>query len=276
MGHETGTPQDVHAVALDVDGTIAGADHAVSARTMAAIAAVHAAGLPVFLLTGRSRRSVLRLARELGLRNRVAAANGSVAFDPVADVDTRVAPMSAADVTAAVGLHRSTGLALTWWERDTIWVDADGPAADELIALGESPEAIRVGDPDGIRPDTTLKMMLHGTPEALDAAAHEVRTALPDAARSMDTFWEFVAPDAHKWAALQHLLAGEIDPAHVLGIGDGGNDVPWLSRIGHPVAMANARDEVKALTRRHTLHHADDGAAVVLEELAAELDRARH
>ena len=275
MPHETGTLHRIDAVALDVDGTIAGADHVVSARTAAAIAAVRDAGIPVFLLTGRSRRSVLGLARELGLRNRVAAANGSVAFDPVTDEDTRVATMSPADVAAAVALHRSTGLALTWWERDTIWVDAAGLAADELIALGEAPDAIRVGDPSGIRPDTTLKMMLHGTPGALDAAAPEVRAALPDAARSMDTFWEFVAPDAHKWAALQHLLDGRIDPAHVLGIGDGGNDVPWLSRIGHPVAMGNARDEVKALARHHPLHHADDGAAVVLEELAARLPRPR-
>jgi Cof subfamily protein (haloacid dehalogenase superfamily) len=275
MTETTGTPRTIRAVALDVDGTIAGADHRVSARTAAAIGAVRDAGLPVFLLTGRSRRSVLALARRLGIRNRVAAANGSVAFDPVSDLDTRVAPMSATDIAAAVELHRATGLALTWWERDTIWVDSAGPAAEELVALGESPSAIRVGDPGRIRPGTTLKMMLHGTPSTLDAAEPDVRAALPDAARSMDTFWEFVAPEAHKWAALQHLLAGRIDPAHVLGIGDGGNDVPWLSRIGHPVAMANARDEVKALARHHTGHHADHGAATVLEELAAELRGSR-
>ncbi|MFF8189141.1 HAD family hydrolase [Microbacterium sp. NPDC016588] len=271
MPHETGTPHRIDAVALDVDGTIAGRDHRVSARTAAAIGAVRRAGLPVFLLTGRSRRSVLSLARELGIHNRVAAANGAIAFDPVGDIDTRVAAMSAADVAAAVELHRSTGLALTWWERDTIWVDAAGPLANDLIALGEGPDAVRVGDPSGIRPEKTLKMMLHGAPAALDAAAAEVRTALPSAARSMDTFWEFVAPDAHKWAALQHLLDGRIDPAHVLGIGDGGNDVPWLSRIGHPVAMGNARDEVKALTARHTAHHGDHGAALVLEDLVIRL-----
>lgn len=268
---ETGSPHPVRAVALDVDGTIAGRDHAVSARTASAIRAVRDAGLPVFLLTGRSRRSVLRLARELGLRNGVAAANGAVAFDPVSDVDTRVAAMSAADVATAVALHRSTGLALTWWERDTIWVDAAGPVADELIALGESPDAVRVGDPSGIRPETTLKIMLHGDPAALDAVTDDVRAALPGAARSMDTFWEFVAPDAHKWEALRHLLDERIDPAHVLGIGDGGNDVPWLSRIGHPVAMGNARDEVKALTTRHTAHHGDHGAALVLEDLVTRL-----
>jgi len=275
MTNETGSLHAVRAVALDVDGTIAGADHRVSARTAAAIGAVQDAGLPVFLLTGRSRRSVLALARELGIRNPVAASNGSVAFDPVIDHDTRVAPMTTEIVDAMVAVHRATGLALTWWGRDTIQVDTLGPLSDELLALGEDPASIRVGDPSTIEPSATLKMMLHGTPEELDAAADLVRTALPDAARSMSTFWEVVGPDAHKWAALQHLLGDEIAPEHVLGIGDGGNDIPWLSRIGHPVAMGNALDEVKALARTHTHHHADDGAAAVLERLVDDLRRSR-
>lgn len=267
MTQDTEKLRTIGAVALDVDGTIAGTDHHVSDRTAAAIRSILNEGLPVYLLTGRSRRSVLALARELGIDNQVAAANGSVSFNPVTDTDTRTVPMKPEDIRKIVELHRKHGLAITWWTRDLIWVDALGAITEQLIELNEDETDIRVGSVDDIDPAKTVKMMLHGKPEQLDAVASAIRAVLPEAARSMDVFYEFVHPEANKWAALQHLLGGAIAPADVLGIGDGGNDVPWLRRIGYAVAMANARVEVASIARAHTGHHGDDGAAQTLERL---------
>lgn len=265
----TGSLAGVRAVAVDVDGTIAGSDHRVSGRTAAAIAGVLDAGLPVYLLTGRSRRSVLELARELGIENPVAASNGSVVFDPVEDRDLRTIPLGDDDVATLVALHRDLDLGLTWWTRDDIWVDAPGLLADTLTALNE--QDVRVGSIDDVAPGEILKIMLHGTPDELDAAAVEILQRVPQGQRSMDVFFEFVAPHATKSTALDLLLGDAIDPADVLGIGDGGNDVIWLRRIGHPVAMGNARDEVLAVTTRQTGHHAEDGAAEILETLVDHL-----
>ena len=265
----TGSLAGVRAVAVDVDGTIAGADHRVSERTAAAIRGVLAAGLPVYLLTGRSRRSVLGLARELGIDNHVAASNGSIVFDPVDDRDIRTIPLGADDVAALVGLHRDLGLGLTWWTRDDIWVDAPGPLADMLTSLNE--EDVRIGSIDDVAAGEIVKIMLHGTPDQLDDAAAEILQRVPQATRSMDVFFEVVAPHATKATALDLLLGDAIDPRDVLGLGDGGNDVIWLRRIGHPVAMGNARDEVLAVTTRQTGHHAEDGAAEILETLVDHL-----
>ena len=52
-------------------------------------------------------------------------------------------------------------------------------------------------------------------------------------------------------------------------MGDGGNDVVWLREIGHPVAMGNARDEVKQVALAEAPGHGEDGVAVLLERLAA-------
>lgn len=271
MSWDTGKLSTIRAVALDVDGTIAGENHLVNARTAAAINAVMDAGLPVFLITGRSRRNVLNLARELNIRNEVAASNGAISFDPTTDTDTRTVPMTAEDLNASIHLHRSLGLALTWWTRDTIWVDSLGPMSELLTELNEAESDIRVGDVNDITPGEVVKTMVYGTPEQLDAATPAILAALPNAARSMDRFYEFVADDANKWAALQFLLGEDITPEQVLGMGDGGNDLPWLSQIGYPISMANARDEVHAVALHATAHHAEDGAAIALERLVSVL-----
>jgi len=37
----------------------------------------------------------------------------------------------------------------------------------------------------------------------------------------------------------------EIDPSEIVGIGDSGGDVPFLRKVGHPAAVANATDECR-------------------------------
>src|SRR4051794_3778226 len=118
MAWDTGKLSTIRAVGLDVDGTIAGADHLINERTAAAIRSVMDAGLPVFLITGRARQNVLTMARELGIENEVAASNGAIAFNPKTNEDTRVVPMRPEDVEAVLAVHRELGLDVTWWTRD--------------------------------------------------------------------------------------------------------------------------------------------------------------
>ncbi|MCS5496503.1 HAD family hydrolase [Cnuibacter physcomitrellae] len=254
----------VRAVALDVDGTIAGGDHRVSPRTADAIRSLTSLDVPVILLTGRSRRNTLELAREVGITNLVAACNGAVVFDPVVDENVRVVTMAAADVEVLIDLHRDLDLELTWWTPDDIVVERDGLMRRQLMELNES--EVEVASVEGIDPDQVVKMMLYSSPERLDAATAEILARAPHGTRSMDVFFEFVDPDANKWAALSYLLERlGVSADDVLGMGDGGNDVAWLSRIGHPIAMGNARDEVIGVTKHRTGHHAEDGAAEILE-----------
>ncbi|MCV7225120.1 HAD family hydrolase [Mycolicibacterium komossense] len=254
----------VRAVALDVDGTIAGGDHQVSERTRRAIQSLAAEGVPAVLLTGRSRANTLSLAREIGITNQVASCNGAVVFDPVTDENTRVVGMAPAEIEAIASLHDDLNLDLTWWTADEILVDHDGAMRRQLIALNES--EVLVEDFADQNPDSIVKMMLHGSPEALDAATDEILARAPRGTRSMDVFFEFVDTNATKWSALQYILAPlGIEPGDVMGIGDGGNDVVFLSNIGHAIAMGNARQEVVDAARHQIGHHAHDGAAEIIE-----------
>lgn len=57
----------------------------------------------------------------------------------------------------------------------------------------------------------------------------------------------------------------EVDPAHVMAMGDSGNDVSMLQVAGFAVAMGNADPAVQAVADAVTLPYDQDGAAIAIE-----------
>ena len=259
------------AVVLDVDGTIAGADHRVSPRTRAAMAGLERHGVPVVLATGRSRANVLDIVASAGLRSPSISCNGAVVTDPRSGRDLWVRTMAAADSAAMREVHRETGQAFTWWTARGIFATS-APLRDLMVAIN-NPDVVLTEVPEHM-PDDIVKAMIFGTTAELDAITPAIRRLTPRAPRSMDEFWEMSAPDATKWVAVSFVLdLLGIDPAATAGLGDGENDIVWLTRIGIPVAMGNARPEVRAVARAATGHHAEEGAADFLEEVLRQVRR---
>ncbi|MFT4217451.1 MAG: HAD family hydrolase [Micropruina sp.] len=258
----------VRAVAVDVDGTLAGPDSRVSDRTIRALRAVSALDLPVILLTGRTRRNAMEISRQADLPHLAVACNGALVFDPVTDEDLLVTPMSQADKQTFRELAEDLGMDLTWWTRNQMYVASEGPMRDTIRVLnGEEAEIGDLADLDGT---VVLKMMAWASSDRMDEVTGEIHRRLPGSQRSMDDIVEAVDQDSTKWHALEWVLRRyDIAPDDVLGAGDGGNDVGWLSRIGFPVAMGNARPEVLQVARGVAPSNADDGAAHLLERLAA-------
>ena len=269
------TPLDLSrtaAVVLDVDGTIAGADHRVSARTSRAMGELDEAGVPVVLATGRTRANVRDIARAAGLRSAQISCNGAVITEPDTGADFWVRTVPEADMDAMIEVHRTTGRPLTWWTAAEIYA-TDEALARRMAEINES--EVRLGTPDRIEPGTVVKTMIFGDRDELDAVTPVMARLVPRAMRSMDEFWELSGPDASKWAALEFLFDRlGVDPALAAGAGDGGNDAVWMHRIGAPVAMGNARPEARAAARATIGRHDEHGAAEFLEEILRQV-RAR-
>lgn len=70
-------------VALDVDGTITDADHALSERTLAILSRLRTAGVACVIVTGRAERSAVGIARSVGFTAPVISCNGALVTDPV-------------------------------------------------------------------------------------------------------------------------------------------------------------------------------------------------
>lgn len=263
----------VEVVSLDVDGTVTNPDNSVSERTRSAIIALQEADLPVILATGRSLANTLELAAWLRLTAPIVTCNGAIVGDPATGKILRVTGMSAADTDAMADLHRRTGLAMTWWTAQHIYITDDDILRRALTDLGE--RDLRVGSPDSLIPADTVKAMLCGSKEVLDAAADEIRRTVPRAVRSMDKFFELSHAEGTKWSGLSFVLSRlRKSPAACLGVGDGGNDIVWLSRIGFPVSMGNASADVHAATRMSVTANPSDGLAALLESLLVARTRA--
>lgn len=107
-----------------------------------------------------------------------------------------------------------------------------------------------------------------------DREAHEcldlARAAVGEHAAVTDSHGgvvELSAPDADKAAAARRWTASRgIDLGSTVAFGDEHNDLPALVQAGLGVAVANAREAVRAAADRVTVANDDDGVAVVLSE----------
>ncbi|WP_139492574.1 HAD family hydrolase [Brevibacillus dissolubilis] len=78
---------------------------------------------------------------------------------------------------------------------------------------------------------------------------------------------ELVAPGVNKWQGLQHFTRRwGITAERIAAFGDAANDTDILSQVGVSVAMGNASDEIKQLTRYTTRSHEEDGVAHFIRE----------
>jgi Cof subfamily protein (haloacid dehalogenase superfamily) len=86
--------------------------------------------------------------------------------------------------------------------------------------------------------------------------------------RSRPTYLEIAPKAISKGTALTQILKKKynIDTRDVIAFGDNYNDIDLLKSVGHGVAVANAKDEVKAVAKEITSDSKEDGVAKVIEK----------
>ncbi|WP_164737246.1 HAD family hydrolase [Georgenia sp. SYP-B2076] len=257
----------IRAIAFDVDGTLAGSDHHVSPRSLRALAALRPAGIEPIIVTGRIVDAAVDILQRAGIDGYAVASNGAVAVDTRTAAPLHTATMDTRDVEALVefGLAREVE-PLVFTDREMVVMD--GSVAHAYLVAANPTAVTRVVPRVDLPLAGITKAMLFGAADRLDELDAEIRAAFPRAVRSMDYVFELGPAGADKWQALGAILDRlGIDPGEAAGVGDGENDLPWLARVGWPVAMENAREPVKAIARLQIGHHGDDAVAAFVEEL---------
>lgn len=274
--HEIGR---VDLLALDIDGTILTGDKSLTARTADAIRSAARAGVHVVLVTGRPLCGLPKNVLEVpGIRYAITS-NGAVTTDLEARRSLR-----------AVGMDRSTawGIARIAIERDlihSVFIDGMGYCEPRFLerellrVIGKPHEAYIRSSRTGTE---NIERLIGETPHAIeniwlvanDTAERDeletlirgrwpVKTVLTGACDV-----EVGAPGADKGLALRDLASGlGIDKAHIMAIGDNGNDLGMLAESGLPVAMGNATEQVKLLAAFVTDSNENDGAAKAIERV---------
>jgi Cof subfamily protein (haloacid dehalogenase superfamily) len=269
MGGMT-TRQRPRLVAIDLDGTLLRSDRTVSARTLAALGRVEAAGARYVVVTGRPPRYTVPILEDIAYRGIALCANGALSYDTVhgAVTEERLIParllrVIAARLRAAIP---GIGLAVEYaghQVRDHLYqpgawggIDNDVPRLDDAELFSRDAVKLLIRHPD-LSADDLLAL---GAPVAGDLATvyHSGGTRL----------LEVTAVGVDKGTTLAHVAAELGIAAHdTVAFGDMVNDLPMLDWAGTSYGMANGHPDVLAKVDEVVPANDEDGVAATLERL---------
>jgi hydroxymethylpyrimidine pyrophosphatase-like HAD family hydrolase len=274
----------IRMIAVDLDGTLLGADGRCGARNLAALKAAEDAGIHVAVATGRRHCYALHVLRELGLREEtiLVSSNGAV----VRNFDSTLIERTLMDTATAEWLcghldEFRNALVVTFDRVGPDGEDARGALViEEFEDLQASiPHWMRNNEryiaqvrpiEDSLRgphaQDAPIQMMLCGTVERMRRAeAHMAGHpnvagvgAIKDGVQITLSRTEYPARDlsivdilpagCSKGAALVRLAeARGFGADQIMAIGDNWNDLSMLEVAGFPVLMGNAPADLKAM-----------------------------
>lgn len=256
-------------ICLDVDGTLVGASGIILPAVVDALARAREAGIALAVCSGRPgfgvTREIAAVVQPGGwhcFQNGASIVNLGSARSLSFTLDLR-------SVDTLVERARRTGWPLELYTDDTYAVERDTERVRRHAGLLGVPFASRSFESlEGpvVRAQWVLS---HVEGEAALRDPHPALEVSPSLAPSMpDTrFISLTRAGVNKGAAVR-AIAAELRIAldEVMYVGDGFNDTPALEIVGHPVVVANAEPEARALARRRVATVDDGGVAEAIEE----------
>lgn len=240
--------QKIQLIAIDQDRTLLDSNGRLSGQNKRAIHRATKQGLTVIIATGKSVASARGVLADLGLPLTGVFSQGLVLYD-------------AGQVIHEIGLARETAVStITFAETQQLPIiaycgermltDLASPYSDLLHTHYQEPAAEVIGSllgwVDRIRMNKLLISDEVNT-ATTRAALEKIVDGKAEVVQAVPEFLEVLPVGTSKGGGLAHLLARwQINPAVVMAIGDGENDIEMLQMAGLGVAMGNADAAVQA------------------------------
>jgi hydroxymethylpyrimidine pyrophosphatase-like HAD family hydrolase len=272
-------------IALDLDGTLLGAEGRVSPRNHAALRDAQAAGIEVVIATGRRHSYALNVLRSLHLapETLLVSSNGAVVRTFASNLieRTHMETPVARWLCGHLAEFRNA-LVITFDKVGPEGEDTRGAlVVEELADLHASIDKWMIANApyiahicpieDCLIADAPIQMMLCGTVERM-RRAEALMVAHPSVAAVGDTHSTALDPAVKislnrteyperdlsivdilpagcaKGSALLRLAAARnIQPSEIMAIGDNWNDLSMLEIAGRPILMGNAPEDLKQI-----------------------------
>ncbi|WP_231494906.1 HAD family hydrolase [Cellulomonas sp. KRMCY2] len=256
-------------IASDLDGTLLRDDGRMSARTVAALLAMQAAGIEVVFVTARPPRWVDEVAHAVGDHGVVICLNGAFVYDAtqrsvlaeqaMSDglVRQLTADLRSALPTIAFAAERRGGFATEHRFSGPHPVPDGSPAASMIEDLldGATGKLLArcVEVPDADLVGLVAEVLADRAIVAYSGAVGLAEISGPGVTK---------ASTLARWAAERGFCPGE-----VWAFGDMPNDLPMLRWAGRSFAVDNAHPAVRAMADHVCGSNQDDGVAAVLESI---------
>ncbi|TPE44987.1 Cof-type HAD-IIB family hydrolase [Pontibacter mangrovi] len=267
------------AICTDIDGTLLNSERQLSQRTIDTFRKLDK-NVPVILASSRMPSAMRHLQQELDiLHHPLICFNGGYVlyFEDGKTAPTQLdsvqisAPICQAihDFTQNTDIHVSLYAQDNWYapQRD-YWAEREEKVTKVSPQIADlAPILTRWHE----QACGAHKVMCMGPADEIDALQQELNSnyaELVHAYRSKDTYLEIAPRAISKATALELLLQNRYGIAleEVVAFGDNYNDIDMLQAVGKGIAVANAREEVKAVADEMTLKSIEDGVAVAVEK----------
>lgn len=267
----------ISAICTDIDGTLLDKHRQISPRTLEAFAALPD-NFPVILASSRMPAAMAHLLEDLKrVDNPLVCYNGGYVVRSTKKNNEQIhsTHISVDLCDKIVGLAGQTDVHVSLYSGD----DWYAPTKDKWTIKEETATKVNAKLEDHQSVITHWRRMDRGAHKVMCMGKKEEIQWLFDALyishasslhlyRSKDTYIEIAPKTISKASGLRQVLADYAIPMEeVLAFGDNYNDIALLEEVGYGVAVANARQELKAVAKEITATNIDDGVAISIEKL---------
>ena len=259
-------------LAIDLDGTLLSPrpHKQITARTRQALFQAVEAGLTIVIATGQNLAVLQSICGDLPLNGPQIIENGAVIADIQSGHIYHEKHVPTQHILPVLKLLRTSGFYRAYHTIHRVYVDRNTPRAHEWYRP-PVPPVREVDDLASLYPLPCIKIVGIGDETLIRARRGEFERHFEGqlyVTQSAFDLLEFLHPEVSKGNALQAIAADlGIAAEEVVAIGDNHNDIGMLRFAGLGVAMGNAHDEVKAEADYVTKSNAEDGVAIVIEEI---------
>lgn len=265
---------DYKIIFSDIDGTLLNKERELSPATIKAIKKLKN-NIPFVLISARMPSAMRHLQKELDISHLpIICYNGGLILNNDLTLSSTEIPMYIIESLHEWNYKNPCHLSL--YHRDEWYVPKmDQWALREINNTKVNPEVL--SNSETIRQWKTKgkgahKIMAMGGEEKIDEIRDFLESTFPGELhlyRSKNTYLEIAPKSISKFTAIEILLDQHFgfDVEEAIAIGDNYNDVEMLQKIGHGVAVGNARPEAIEAAKQVAGHSVEDGVARILEEI---------
>lgn len=265
-------------IVSDMDDTLLNERGLLSPATIEAIEAARAAGAELVLASGRMPCAMRSFSKELKVTLPMIAYNGAELVNPATDEIIYRLHVSPELTLELIEYCEELGLHVQAYDGDYFLTPVDNELAREYRDSVYGVALMRVMNQPLSQCVTwsqpKLLAITTGGREETAELLEKVRKRFEGrliCAISRPQYIECISPEAGKERALRELCAQlGVAPEEVVAFGDGQNDVGMIRFAGLGVAVANAREEVRAQADLVAPSNHEDGVAQVIMQLIKE------
>ena len=262
----------------DIDGTLLDADRTLSQKTIKVLSELKNR-FPIVLISSRMPVQMYYLQEKAGILGMpLIAYNGALVLDKGGEVLHSIEiPHAFCEQIVALNeqytqgkLHISFYNFNEWYvPQIDQWAEREERNTATTPVVKSNQEVLSLWK---VQNKGAHKLMLMGEEALVEAMWEALQTQMAGQLqlyRAKNTYIEITLQNVSKLTGIEAFLAHhkEITLADAIAFGDNYNDQEMLEAVGLGVAVANAREEVKAVANDTTHHHKEDGVARYLAQM---------